>query len=270
MRSVISRSRNTQQSRKTVFLLAIVAGSWGISIVSGCYDTGTQMFDSIWDAIEREDQGYISEYASSGGDMDAKKFVGGQSLLEYAHENNAKTSFQKLLDVNASIEIELSDHTRIIHQLVLDDDTWWLKELIKSRADVDAWSNGEGSRCGTPLHFTLFNNNIKAVELLLDAEAKVNCPSNQFGSPTLYDASMQNRWEIVSLLLMHGGDPTYGPSGKSLISSLSKRGFGIANIRPMKGLGQAIRLLSERGYGEEVFQDCLWGDEKYGDYLRGR
>jgi ankyrin repeat protein len=236
--------------------------------VVGCSNDGDRV-TKIWDSVQQDDSMAVHEYVRSVGDLDTRKLLTRETLLQYAYESESRKTFTQLLEEGAPVDAKLSDGTCLIHRLVLDSDTWWLKQLLQAGADPNAWSDDGGSRRGTPLHFAIIENKVSAAELLIDGGAKIDCVSNAQGSNTLYEASFQYRWKIVALLIENGGQIDYGPPGRTFLDGLKKRGYGMFDTTfRMEGFDEVLVLLERQGVGEEAFGDCLWGKKKYSDYLK--
>jgi ankyrin repeat protein len=81
--------------------------------------------------------------------------------------------------------------------------------LIKNGADVNKWNR---SHTSTPLILAVFNGNIEAAKILLEAGADPNAQSGQGDTPLRYSVQ-ENNYEMVTLLLEHGASKTINKFG---------------------------------------------------------
>ena len=79
-----------------------------------------------------------------------------------------------LLKYNANINIKFND-TYPIHLVTIHDYTNILPSFIKNGANI----NLKDSSGNTPLHYTVYRNNVVSSKLLLDAGAKMDIVSNR-------------------------------------------------------------------------------------------
>lgn len=77
-------------------------------------------------------------------------------------------------------------------------------ELLKLNPNPDA----RDSYGGTALHAAMFQNNIKIVQLLIDAGFDVNAVGPRNGYTPLHDAVWANNLPALKLLVANGGDLT--------------------------------------------------------------
>ncbi|ELA6610320.1 ankyrin repeat domain-containing protein [Vibrio alginolyticus] len=77
-------------------------------------------------------------------------------------------------------------------------------ELLKLDPDPD----DRDSYGGTALHAAMFQDNVRIVELLIDAGFDVNAVGPRNGYTPLHDAVWGNNLPALKLLVAHGGDVT--------------------------------------------------------------
>lgn len=114
-------------------------------------------------------------------------------LLSYGADVNAMTS-------------ERHDHRTVLHYAVLSGNMQMVNLLLKQGARVNF---SPDYRKPTPLDFAILKGNPDLVKMLIDVGANVNAHSPIIGSP-LHIActdSVDNRLEILTMLLDHGANP---------------------------------------------------------------
>ena len=217
--------------------------------------------ESIWEIIERDNADEITNFHASGGSLSKTHLISGDSLLQYAFDHNSKSCFQKLLDIGAPSDIRLRNRTFVTHWAAASEDPWWLIKLIEHDADISAWSDGQGSQMGTPVHFSIMNGRDENVRLLIAAGMNLDAVVESMGRSAVASASYQAKFEIVAMLLEAGASPTAGKKEKdSLLGSLRRRSF---DSKWCDGVDEVIRLLANMGYGKEVFEGCYFGNRTY-------
>lgn len=119
-----------------------------------------------------------------------------------------------------------------------------IKILINNGADVNKWNTLETA---TPLILAVFNENIDAAQILLDAGADTNVNSGQGDTPLRWSVE-ENNYDMVTLLLKYGGNGLIDEFG----GDMGLTALGIAasqlNIR-------MIKLLVDAGANIEEIDD---------------
>jgi ankyrin repeat protein len=98
-----------------------------------------------------------------------------------------------------------------------NDDAVRMHELLAAGVDPDGYDDAGNA----PLHIAVMQNNLRLIEILLDAGADIDRPRTGAGDTPLLEAVQHHRDDASLLLLARGADPTYaawrGPALRSAI-----------------------------------------------------
>lgn len=98
------------------------------------------------------------------------------------------------------------DEAAVLISVGIGRDAKSIENLLRAGFDPDHVRPGPRAR--SPLVYAIRMNDLPAAELLIDAGADVNAPSDEYRSPPAHIAVFDERSQILTLLLERGADPT--------------------------------------------------------------
>jgi ankyrin repeat protein len=151
--------------------------------------------NALCDAAQTGPKSVIELLIANGADVNAKPR--GSTPLHYAATSVHTDVAELLLAHKASINAKDSIGRTPLHNAVMNGNKEVAELLLANKADVNARDN-YGL---TPLHLAGHKD---VAELLLASKADVNAKANN-GETSLHAAAADNRKDVFSVLLLHGG-----------------------------------------------------------------
>ncbi len=170
----------------------------------------------LWNAVRKNDTSFVQRYVEKGSDVDATRDIAmkdgsvhGFTLLMEAAKHGSAEVVSILLKHGANANAKTSRNRTPLIIAAMYGNTTIMKLLIDHHADINYDSSAEPDASGgytytssdTPLMTAISDGHIDAVELLLDAGARITDKS-------IREAIFDKRIDILQLLLDRGAHVT--------------------------------------------------------------
>lgn len=123
------------------------------------------------------------------------------------HDDNPtiETMRKQLVRYNEATGWKIPAQRLALADAVRNDNATLMRELLAAGADPDGYDDAGNA----PLHIAVMRDDLRLIEILLDAGAEIDRPRTGAGDTPLLEAVQHHRDDATLLLLARGADPTY-------------------------------------------------------------